>query len=265
MVKTKKPIKNHNPNFKTMLKAMIIDDEPDSLRLLSLELEKYCPEVRVVATCADSESGLQTLLALKPDLLFLDIEMPRMNGFQLLEQAGGLSFGLIFTTAYDQYAVKAFKYSAVDYLMKPIESEELKAAVEKARGQQALNHQHLEVLQQQLSHSHATQPEKIALPNRHGYTFVDFKKILYCESDGNYTKVFLDTGEIFLVTKNLGEIEDLLSDLGFFRAHKQYLVQINRIKEFFKDEGTYLTMENNASIPVARNRVEDFKRYFMKF
>lgn len=250
--------------MKPLYKAIIIDDEPDSVRLLSLELERHCPEVQVVASTTDSSSGLHILRSLKPDLLFLDIEMPVMNGFEVLEQAGDLSFQVIFTTAYDHFAVKAFRFSALDYLVKPIDPDNLKVAVGKAQHKTGIDQEQMDLLRRQLFQSNTPIPEKIAFPKRHGYLFVELKKILYCESDGNYTKIVLDNNETHLVTQNIGEVESTLADIGFYRVHKQYLVHLRRIREFHKNEGTYLIMENGTSVPVARNRIEDFKRQIMK-
>lgn len=250
--------------FPQKISAVIIDDEPDCVRLLSLELERHCPEVKVSATSTDSESGLKIIQSLKPELVFLDIEMPRMNGFELLEQVGDLQFSLVFTTAYDQFAVKAFKYSAIDYLLKPIDADELKSAVAKTVGKQHLLTQQLEVLRRQLEHPGHPVPEKIAFPSAYGHVFIEVKSILYFESDGNYTKAFLATGEVFLVSRNIGEIENLLSEMNFFRVHKQFLIHKDRIKELHRNEGNYVIMEKGALIPIARSRLDAFKRSLVR-
>ena len=158
-----------------MLKAVIIDDEPDCVKLLALQLKMYCPQVQVMAECTSSEAGLLKIKELQPDIVFLDIEMPVMNGFQLLEKIGHINFSLVFVTAYDQFAVKAFRFNALDYLLKPIDGKDLKLAVEKAMEQKP-DPQQLQLIKQQLHYGEKYLLDKIALPYQNGLTFTCKRK-----------------------------------------------------------------------------------------
>ncbi|HRH51567.1 MAG TPA: LytTR family DNA-binding domain-containing protein [Panacibacter sp.] len=239
-----------------MLKAIIIDDEPDCVRLLALQLKMYCPQVQVAAECTESEEGLLKIKELQPDMVFLDIEMPVMNGFQLLEKTGPIHFSLVFVTAYDKFAVKAFRFSALDYLLKPIDGKDLKAAVEKAEQRRWPEKQQLSLLKQQLHGGAKTFPDKIALPYQNGVTFAEVKLIIYCESDNNYTRFYMIDGHQHTVAKTLGDIQEVLEERNFLRVHRQYLVNLDHIKKYVRGEGNYLILSNNQHIPVARNQKE---------
>ncbi len=239
-----------------MLKAIIIDDEPDCVKLLSLQLKMYCPQVQVVGECTDSNEGLAQIMALQPDVVFLDIEMPFMNGFQLLEKITTINFSLIFVTAYDKFAVKAFRFSALDYLLKPIDGKDLKAAVEKAEQRHWPQTQQLTLLKQQLHGEGKILPDKIALPYQNGVTFAEIKNVIYCESDNNYTRIFTIDDKQYMVAKTLGDIQEVLEERNFLRIHRQYLINLDHIKKYVRGEGNYVIMSNNQSIPVARNQKE---------
>ncbi|MEY4926258.1 MAG: hypothetical protein RI894_694, partial [Bacteroidota bacterium] len=197
----------------------------------------------------------------KPDLLFLDIEMPIMNGFQVLDAIQPLNPHLVFTTAYDRYAVKAFKYSAVDYLLKPIDSQELIATINRISPSKTIVPQ-VEHLRQQLVSRMLT--DKIALPSAQGYSFVPINNISYCEADDCYTHVYLATGEQYLITKTLGDIEEILAEQGFFRAHRQFLVNLQHIKAFVRGDGGYIVMHDGKDISIERSRKEEFTKLFLK-
>jgi two-component system LytT family response regulator len=238
------------------MRAVIIDDEPDCVKLLALQLKMYCPQVQVVAECTDSEEALQKIKELHPDIVFLDIEMPVMNGFQLLEHAGNINFHIVFVTAYDKFAVKAFRFSALDYLLKPIDAKDLVSAVEKALRNQWPEKQQLHLLKQQLDGGEKYFPDKIALPYQNGVMFTEISSIVYCESDNNYTQFHLTTNQQCMVAKTLGDIQQVLEERNFLRVHRQYLVNLNHIKKYVRGEGNYLVMSNDANIPVARNQRE---------
>ena len=244
-----------------MLKAIIIDDEPDCVKLLALQLKMYCPQVQVVAECTSSEEGFVKINELQPDLLFLDIEMPVMNGFQLLEKIGNINFSLVFVTAYDQFAVKAFRFNALDYLLKPIDGKDLKVSVEKAM-QQKPNSQQLQLMKQHLHDGEKYHPDKIALPYQNGVIFTEIKNVLYCESDNNYTRFFIAGGQQCMVSKTLGDIQEILEERNFLRVHRQYLINLDHIKKYVRGEGNYLIMSNNENIPVARNKKEKLVERF---
>ena len=238
-----------------MLKAVIIDDEPDCVKLLALQLKMYCPQVQVIAECTSSEAGLVKIKELQPDIVFLDIEMPMMNGFQLLEKIGNINFSLVFVTAYDQFAVKAFRFNALDYLLKPIDGKDLKRAVEKAL-QYKPDPLQLQLTKQQLSGGEKYYPDKIALPYQNGVIFTEIKNLLYCEADNNYTRFYTAGGQQYMVSKTLGDIQEVLEERNFLRVHRQYLVNLDHIKKYVRSEGNYLIMSNEVNIPVARNKKE---------
>ncbi len=235
-----------------MTRAIIIDDEPNAVGLLALRLSQHCSQVEVIASCTNSHKGIQAILDHQPDVVFLDIEMPQLNGFQILEAVAGVPFSLVFVTAYDKFALKAFRYSAVDYLLKPIDTQELIQAVKRVEKQQKTAPEQLEYLKQQFSSPLKTFPDRIALPYQNGVAFVDIKNILYCESDDNYTKFHLSEGQHHLATKSLREIQELLEERDFLRVHRQYLINLNHIKKFVKGEGSYVVMSNQQTIPVSR-------------
>lgn len=239
-----------------MQKAIIIDDEADSVKLLTLQLKMYCPQVQVIAGCTDTADGLQQIKTLQPNIVFLDIEMPVMNGFQLLEKLGTINFSLVFVTAYDQFAVKAFRFSALDYLLKPIDGKDLQAAVQKAMQRHWPVQQQLTMLKDQVQGTQKSHPGKIALPYQNGVSFVEVENIVYCESENNYTRFYTTDGQQHLVSKNLGDIQDVLEDRNFVRVHRQYLVNLDHIKKYVRGEGNYLVLSNDANIPVARSQKE---------
>lgn len=243
-----------------MLKAILIDDEPDCVRLLAHELAVHCPQVQVIGQTTSSEDGLRLIQVLQPDVVFLDIEMPRLNGFQLLEKLGGISFSLIFVTAYSEFAVKAFRFSALDYLLKPIDSEDLQEAVRKAERQQRIDARQVDILRSQL-HSHQL-ADKIAVPYQQGVIFLPISEVIYCESDSNYTKVVATQNRSYLLTRTLREVQEVLEERNFLRVHRQYVINLDHIKLFMKGEGAYLVMTNEVSIPVARNQKEKLVQRF---
>jgi len=239
-----------------MLKAIIIDDEPDCVKLLALQLKMYCPQVQVVAECTESETGYTKIKELLPDIVFMDIEMPVMNGFQLLEKIGAIKFSLVFVTAYDQFAVKAFRFSALDYLLKPIDGKDLKAAVEKAEQRLYPQAQQLSLLKEQMHGGIKNLPDKIALPYQNGVIFAEIKNVIYCESDNNYTRFYTEDGKKYVVAKTLGDIQEILEERNFLRIHRQYLINLSHIKKYVRGEGNYVIMSNDQSVPVARNQKE---------
>ena len=201
-----------------MLKAVIVDDELNSCEMLEWQLKEFCPDVQIAAIINSPEVAAKKIQELKPDLVFLDIEMPKINGFELLKQIGTVDFDIIFTTAYDQYAIKAMKYSAVDYLLKPIEKSELQAAVEKVSARRGNNsREQIQFLMQQIDALKRNQKiRRIAVSTSESFTFLDLDEIVCCESESNYTYIHLaDKGRI-LISKTLKLIEDILDKDQFF-------------------------------------------------
>lgn len=238
-----------------MIHAIIVDDEPHSCKVLSTLLERYCAEVKVLAVCHSAEEGLQAIQEYEPQLVFLDVEMPRMNGFEMLEQLPDINFDLIFITSYDQYAVKAFRFSAIDYLLKPIDRTELQKAVRKVtvRSSKQLSQQ-LGILLQKINNPAGTY--KLALPTMEGLQIIPADDIIYCGSDSNYTTIYLKNKQKVVVPRTLKEIEELLEDHPFIRAHHSYLVNLNEISKYVKGEGGYLVMNDGSQIDVSRSRRE---------
>ncbi|WP_394992277.1 LytR/AlgR family response regulator transcription factor [Emticicia sp.] len=236
------------------MKAIIIDDEPNAVELLVLRLAQKCPQIEVVAQFTNSVKGVEAIKLHQPDIVFLDIEMPQLNGFQVLEAVEDIPFHLIFVTAYDKFALKAFRYSAIDYLLKPIETQELIEAVSKVEKQIKTSKEQVNHFRNQYQNFNKTLPDKIALPYQNGVTFVAIKDIVYCEADNTYTKVFMNDGQHFLVTKTLLSIQEVLEEREFLRVHRQYIINLNQIKKYVKGEGNYLIMNNDKSIPIGRSQ-----------
>ncbi|HEX3168571.1 MAG TPA: LytTR family DNA-binding domain-containing protein [Chitinophagaceae bacterium] len=243
-----------------MLKAIIVDDEPYCCEILAAMLESDCPEVEIKSICNSAKDALAAIRQQSPDLIFLDVEMPKLNGFEMLEQLSSINFHLIFTTSYDQYALKAIRFSAIDYLLKPIDREELKSAVEKVKDRfQIPVPQQLEILLQKFKQP-SNPVNKIALPTMEGLQMIPIETIVSCESDDNYTNIKLKNGKKLLVTRSLKEIEESLEQHSFIRVHRSYLVNLNEIEKYVKGEGGYLVMSDGRSIDVARNKKETLLR-----
>lgn len=231
------------------LSAFLIDDERNCTDLLRVMIERYCPEVSVTGIYNDPEAALRAIVDEPPQILFLDIEMPRLNGFDLLQRLPAIGTKVIFTTAYDQYAVRAFKFNALDYLLKPIDKDELHAAVTKAATSIAPSPERVEaarMLREQPI------PERIALPVGQELFLVDVADILYCESDGSYVTVHLTQGKPILLSKSLRDFEELLNNPQFFRAHNSFLVNLKQVQRIVKADGGELILRNGKSLPVAR-------------
>lgn len=239
-----------------MITATIVDDEADCCESLAMLLERYCPEVKVLDICYSAQAAIQSVKEQKPQILFLDIEMPFMNGFEMLEKLGHINFEIIFTTSYDQYAIKAIRFSALDYLLKPVDREELQKAVQKAaqRNQHPIPQQ-LELLLQKLNHP-SVPVNKIAIPTMEGFQLLAADSIISCESEGNYTYFFLKDKRKIIASRNLKEMEELLEDYPFVRVHHSHMININEVEKYVKGEGGYLIMSDGSSINVSRSRKE---------
>jgi two-component system LytT family response regulator len=236
------------------LKAIIIDDEPNAVTVLEVLLKTYCPNITIAGATNQSPEGVKMIREHTPDVVFLDIEMPQLNGFQVLDLVADIHFSLIFTTAYDQYALRAFKHSAIDYLMKPIDVDDLVKAVSKI-GKKPHQEQ-LSLLHQSLQTKNAPM-DRIALPGLKSVAFQAIADIVYCEANNTYTNFILANGQSLMISRPLGEYEELLSGSHFFRVHRQYLVNTKRIKELIKSDGGSVLMDNGAELPVARNRKQE--------
>lgn len=230
-----------------MIKAVIIDDIPEAIAVLKSDLENYCVNIEVIGSAEGVVSGAKLIREVKPDLVFLDIQMNDGTGFDLLEICGDLSFKLIFTTASDEFAVKAFKFSAVDYLLKPIDPDELMDAVSRVEGQEKPS-QRIDLLKENL-----VRAKRIALNTLEKIHIVNIEEILRCESNINYTMFYFTDGTKLLVTKTLKEFDNLLSGHHFIRVHQSHLINTNFIKEFLKSAGE-IVMKDGTKVPVSTRK-----------
>lgn len=242
-----------------LLKAVLIDDEKHCLDTLSDDLRNYCPEVEVVAQFEASAPALSWLRQHQTDVVFLDIVLPDMSGFQLLEQLAPLPFHVIFTTAYIDYAVQALRISAVDFLQKPVDRDELTAAVMrlKQKKESSISADHFRTLLENLERP--GKPKRIGLPTRLGIDFLPVSDILYFEADGNYAQAFIHGKEKPLfVTRPLKELELTLSGFPFCRIHHTYLAHLDHVERYLRGDGGQVVMSNGTKLPVSRGRKEDF-------
>jgi len=249
--------------------TIIIDDEPKNIKLLQQMLTAHCPQVEVVASESEAKKGLQLLEEKQPQLLFLDVEMPHLNGFDLLKKLEPVSFEVIFVTAYSHYAVEAFEHHATGYITKPINTEKLIAAVNTASKrieEKNINKNLFSLLEQnRLPMSIGTAPDKIPLSTSNGLVFVKITDIMYCESSGNYTHFYMNDNKKIVVSRQLGEYEKLLPENNFTRIHDKYIINLAYIKEYIKGSGGEVVLENGKEIPVATRRKENFLSRFEKW
>jgi len=241
-----------------MLKSIIVDDELKSRETLRMMVTSFCQGIEVVASCQNVNEGMEAIQKLHPDVVFLDVQMQGETGFDLLSKLDDIKFDVIFTTAHSEYAIRALKSSAIDYLLKPIDIGDLQRAVAKAGSNQAT---HLtERLQQLLRNLKNASSEnyKLALPISDGLIFIRANDILYCKASGNYTEIFMIDGKKHLVSRQLKEYEDILSARDFFRIHHSFLINLNFVKSYVRGEGGYVVMSDNTSIDVSRRKKEAF-------
>jgi two-component system LytT family response regulator len=239
-----------------MIKAIIIDDEQHCIKALSSDLQKNCSGVDILQTCTSAKEGIMAIKKLNPELVFLDVEMPWMNGFEMLEVLGEINFFIIFTTAHDEFAAKAFRISAIDYLLKPIDANDLKEAVQKVEKKldEGSNLQHITNLLRNIKQPVTEQ--KIALPQREGYEFVDVSSIIYCEAEGAYTKLIISNRKPMLVSRALGDVEELLPPELFQRIHHSNLVNVSYISQFLRTDGGYVVLSNGEKLSVSKAKKE---------
>jgi two-component system, LytTR family, response regulator len=246
-----------------MLTAIIIDDELHCIDTLQIQLQKHCPDVVLLASCRSAKEGLECIKSMHPDIVFLDIEMPVMNGFQMLEQINKQPFSIIFTTSFDQYALKAIRFSALDYLLKPVDPMELVAAVAKVRAhaKQPLPEQFdmlFSRLQKKVSNFN-----KVAIPTLDGYELLNCADIVFCEADDNYTIFHMKAKKKVTATRMLREIEEQMQEFSqFARVHHSFIVNMNEVARYIRGEGGYLIMNDGSSVNVSRSRKEALLKWF---
>jgi two-component system LytT family response regulator len=239
------------------MRAIIVDDEKHCRKGLNIMLDKYCEDIQVAALCASGREGIEAIRQHHPDLVFLDIEMPGMNGFEMLEQCTNHDFEIIFTTAYNEYAIQAIRHSALDYLLKPVDTDELIRALERARQAKNINpgNRVTELLNLLSAKKDSGQ---IALPTIEGLMMININDILYCESESAYTKFFMTDKKCITISKVLKDAEELLSGKGFFRVHNSYLINMKYVNRYIRGNGGEVVMTDGKNIPVSRTKRQDF-------
>lgn len=249
-----------------MLNAILVEDHPDAAEKITFLLTKYCSDkINLLGHATSGHEGIQLIEDHEPDLVFLDIELGDMTAFEMLERIDPIRFQVIFTTAHDHYAIRAIKYSAVDYIQKPVGREDLLSAIQRAE-----NHP-MRLVSEQINHlaqygqPRAPLPDKIALTTADGLVFKNIEDIIRCESDRMYTNVILKNKEKVVVSKPMGHLEEILAGHQFFRIHNSHLINVRYIQQYVRTDGGYLVMEDGATIGVARNRKEEFLERFSKF
>ena len=246
-----------------MIKAVLVDDEEHCLYTLNTLLTEYCPKVQVLASCTSVVQAIDLIEKVKPDLVFLDIEMPFMNGFEMLEEIKPISFSVIFTTSYDRYAIRAIQFSALDYLLKPIDTKGLLAAVQRVEQRRmSPSEEQFQMLMDQLSHKER-RFLKIAIPTSEGFELIPADQVMHCKADDNFTIVHLKNKSTKIACRSLKEMEEQLQDFtNFIRVHHSYLVNMNEVTKYIRGEGGYLVMTDGSTINVSRARKDALMKFF---
>jgi two-component system LytT family response regulator len=244
-----------------MLRTVIIDDESKGRKALRNLLTKYCSNVTILAEGENVKDGLEKIRDYQPNLIFLDIQMPDGTGFDLLEQVKSTDFQVIFVTAFDQYAVRAFKCSAIDYILKPIDPDQLIEAVKKVENNNRFDEleKKLEVLA-----TNRKNVEKLAVPTSNGVRLVKIQNIVRCESESNYTTFFMESGEKIVVTKTLKEYDEILNEMRFYRVHQSHLVNLEFVDSYVNRDGGYVIMEDGSQVEISRRKKEKFLEILLK-
>ena len=241
------------------MKAILVDDEPDGIRTLKKMLESHCPNVEVAATCSNAASAKQELERIRPDVVFLDIQMPGKSGLDLLTEMPEKDFEVIFVTAHNEYMLQALQYSAADYLLKPVDEDRLIEAVQRVETRiQAEKKEWTETLMHNLNKVGSPSEMKLCLPTLKGFIVVKLDDIIYCEAERSYTIFHLDGKRTVTVSKSLIEYDNLLQDTQFIRIHKSFLINLHHVKEYQRGEGGMVIMTDNAEIEVSRRKKEFF-------
>jgi two-component system, LytTR family, response regulator len=242
------------------MKAILIDDEQDGIKTLQKVLARHCPEVEVVATCNNAVTAKQQIEALKPDIIFLDIQMPGKSGIEMIAEIKEKNFEIIFVTAHNEYMLQALQYSAADYLLKPVDEDRLVEAVQRAgkRMQETKREELTETLLYNLGKAGQPSEMRLCLPTLKGFIILMMDDILYCEAERSYTIFHLADKKTVMVSKPLLEYETILGNTSFFRVHKSFLINLSHIREYQRGEGGKVIMTNGAEIEVSRRKKDQF-------
>ena len=253
-----------------MVRTILVDDERSGLNTLRKLLQVYCPELKIVAECGDADTAREKVELLHPQLVFLDISLPGKSSFDLLAELGNINFEIIFVTAHHEYALQAFRYSAVDYLMKPIDEDILAESVKRAvkRIDTVTARDNILTLVNNVQNRGVKREMKLCIPSLNGFRVVEMKDILYCEASGSYTNFILLENNMICSAKPIYEYDELLSGAGFVRIHKSYLVNLLHVKEYVRGEGGSVILSDNKEVVVSRRKKEYFlsrMNHFYKF
>jgi two-component system LytT family response regulator len=246
--------------MRDMLHAIIIDDELNSRNALRQKLEAFCPGIKVIAESENGEQGIHAIEQFGPDVVFLDVEMPKMNGFVMLQKLKQRNFELIFTTAYDHYAIQAIRFSALDYLVKPVEIKELTMAVEKVREKRSQNIPDRRIENLLYNMAGKESAARIAIPTLDGLLFVNISEIIYLEAESNYTFIYLVNEKKITVSRTLKDFEELLPSPLFIRIHHSYIINKKLVNRYIKGEGGQVVMSNGRLLDVSRRKKDEFMK-----
>jgi two-component system LytT family response regulator len=241
-----------------MLKSIIVDDEFKSRESLKALVEKFCEDIQVAAVCQNGDEAIKAINEHKPDVVFLDIQLQRETGFDILEKLDKIDFEIVFTTAFSEFAVRAFKFAAIDYLLKPVDIADLRKAIEKARKKIVGNISERMTQLAQTIKGNTFKHSRLAVPSSDGLVFVSVDGIMYCEASGNYTNIHMGDGRKFVVSRTLKDYEEMLEDLDFFRIHNSYLINLNLIKKYIRGEGGQVVMTNDQALDVSKAKKKGF-------
>lgn len=240
-----------------MIRSLIIDDEQNCIDSLAFDLRKKFPQVEIVETCTSPKHGLIAIRKQKPDLVFLDVQMPWMNGFEMLEMLEEINFAIIFTTAHDQFAAKAFRLSAIDYLLKPVDLGDLNEAVNKAMDKIMRKSGGANINNLLHNMNNPEGKHRVAFAGRDGYEFVEIASIIYAQAEGAYTHVFLNTKRKLIISKTLSDIEEMLPPEQFQRIHHSTLINLRHVTHFIKTDGGYVVLDSGEKLVVSKSKKED--------
>jgi two-component system LytT family response regulator len=240
-----------------LINALIVDDELKGRTFLRQLVEKFTPGLKIIGEAADAKQALRLIETFSPDLVFLDIEMPGLSGIEMLRQLQQIDFSVVFVTAFNRYAVEAFRLGAVDYLLKPVSPSDLQQAVEKVRNTRSLQSQH-RIRLNEFSKDYGQPFTKITIPSLHGFEFIDFAEIIFLQSDSNYTRIKLRDGKTLVATRLLGDFEEMLEPYSFFRVHKSFIINLAHIRKYTKGDGGTVMMSDGSEMDVSRRTKEAF-------